>query len=114
MPVFLAVIAALVAGCSLARLETASTDSGVRFAFQAPHAKKVAVVADFNHWDRNKDLLDGPDKNGYWTKTIPLAEGRYEYLFLIDGKEWTTDPAALSVDDGLGGRNSVISVTKKE
>lgn len=112
--VSLTFVTALVAGCSLARLETAPADGGVRFVLQAPRAKKVAVVADFNHWDRGGDLLAGPDGNGYWSKTISLPEGRYEYLFLVDGKEWVADPAALSADDGLGGRNSVIFVTKRE
>lgn len=37
-----------------------------------------------------------------------LLEGRHEYLFLIDQKEWVPDPAALFSDDGLGGTNSVV------
>lgn len=112
--VSLTFVAALIAGCSLARPETALTDKGVRFLLHAPQAKKIAIAGDFNHWDRSKNLLVGPDEQGDWSKTISLPEGRYEYLFLIDGKEWVADPATPDVDDGLGGRNSVIFVTKRE
>jgi 1,4-alpha-glucan branching enzyme len=55
-------------------------------------------------------MLSGPDKKGFWSLTLPLAGGRYEYLFVINGTIWLPDPKAASVDDGLGGRNSVIEV----
>lgn len=100
----------LMTGCSLHRLETGVTERGVRFALHAPKASRVAVVGGFNRWDREKDLLTGPDGNGYWTTTIPLSPGRYEYLFLADGNTWLRDPSAPSVDDGMGGANSVIVV----
>ena len=97
-------------GCSMPRPETGVTENGVRFALEAPVALTVAVVGDFNRWDPEKDLLAGPDANGYWTGTVRLDAGRYEYLFLMNGAIWVPDPAALSVDDGWGGKNSVIIV----
>jgi 1,4-alpha-glucan branching enzyme len=71
-------------------------------------------VGDFNRWNPEKDLLSGPDGNGYWTRTISLPAGRYEYLFLMNDAMWLPDPAVLSVDDGLGGTNSVIVVEKQQ
>jgi 1,4-alpha-glucan branching enzyme len=97
-------------GCSMPRLETGMTRSGVRFVLEAPAAASVAVVGDFNRWDPDKDMLSGPDHNGYWIRTIPLEAGRYEYLFLLNGTIWMPDPAAFTVADGLGGANSVLLV----
>ncbi len=100
----------LLIGCSLHRPQTSLIEGGVKFTLQAPQASRVAVVGDFNHWDASKDILEGPDKQGVWSKVIYLPEGRYEYLFLIDRKAWVLDPATLFSDDGLGGSNSVILV----
>jgi 1,4-alpha-glucan branching enzyme len=103
----------LLIGCSLLpRPQTSLIEGGVRFALKAPHARRVAVVGDFNRWDEGTDIFEGPDEQGVWSKTVLLPKGRYEYLFLIDGKTWLPDPAALSSDDGLGGANSVIFVDR--
>jgi 1,4-alpha-glucan branching enzyme len=102
---------ALTAGCSLHSPHTEQTASGVRFILHAPAARTVAVVGDFNKWVRRHDLLAGPDKRGFWTGTIPLQAGRYEYLFLVDDTTWVLDPAAIPADDGLGGQNSVLIVS---
>ena len=48
---------------------------------------------------------------GAWTVTIPLQPGRYEYMFVVDGKEWIADPFAVEQsDDGFGSRNAVLDV----
>jgi len=99
--------------CStLQHLGPTVTENGVVFRLKYPEARRVVVVGSFNHWDREKDALSVPDSDGIWKITLPLTEGRYEYLFLIDGKKWLLDPAVPSVDDGLGGRNSVIHIKK--
>ncbi len=86
---------------------------GVRFRIHAPAAKTVSIVGSFNRWDRERDRLDGPDKDGWWGITLPLPDGRHEYLFLIDGRIWLADPyAQATADDGLGGRNSVLYVER--
>lgn len=99
--------------CStLQHLGPTVTDSGVVFMLKAPEARRVAVVGSFNQWDKDRDVLSGPDSDGIWKITLPLSDGRYEYIFLIDGEKWLLDPAVPSVDDGLGGRNSVIHIKK--
>lgn len=100
----------LLFGCSLHRPQTTLIEGGVKFVLQAPRARRVAIVGDFNHWDAGKDILEGPDDQGVWSKVVLLPKGRYEYLFLIDQKAWVPDPAAFASDDGLGGTNSVILV----
>ncbi len=86
-------------------------DRGVRFSYRDPAATSVAIAGDFNHWDPGKTFLLGPANRGRWSITLPLADGRYEYRFVVNNGEWVLDPAAPSVDDGLGGRNSVVVVT---
>ncbi len=86
------------------------TKDGVRFTFSSPQAKSVAISGSFNAWSRSRDRLSGPDEHGTWSILIPLSEGRYEYLFLIDGHTWQVDPSVPAVDDGFGGKNSVIVI----
>ncbi len=100
-------------GCAPGRIGTAPVDGGERFSLHAPDAASVAIAGSFNEWDPHKNKLSGPDKNGDWSITLPLAPGRYEYLFVMNGKDWLPDPAAAPVDDGLGGKNSVVFVPVK-
>jgi 1,4-alpha-glucan branching enzyme len=98
-----------IAGCAQKRLGPEITKDGILFTFYAPTAKSVAISGSFNAWDIQKDRLSGPDKNGVWSGVITLREGRYEYLFIVDGT-WQPDPSVPAVDDGFGGKNSVLFV----
>ena len=62
----------------------------ILFSIDAPQAHEVAVVGDFNTWDRVSHPLK-KDDNGLWQKIMMLPPGRYEYKFLVDG-QWRTDP----------------------
>ncbi len=81
---------------------------GVRFSYAAPSAKSVAIAGNFNHWKPDQDRLLGPDRKGIWTIVLPLQPGRYEYRFIVDGREWVLDPSVPSMEDGLGDRNSLF------
>ena len=107
----LAVFLLSIAGCAQKRLGPEITKDGVLFTFYAPTAKSVTISGSFNAWDVHKDRLSGPDKSGVWSVVIPLREGRYEYLFIVDGK-WLPDPSVPAVDDGFGGKNSVVVIEK--
>jgi len=86
------------------------TSGGVSFTFSAPEARSVAIAGSFNAWSIHNDRLSGADKNGIWSIVLPLPEGRYEYLFIVDGTKWQLDPAVPEVDDGFGGKNSVLVI----
>ena len=81
---------------------------------QDAQAKTVSIVGDFNDWQVGKDLLSDPDGDGIWTGVLTLKPGKYQYVFVIDGKRWVPDPRAKEVSkDGFGGVNSVIEVKKR-
>ncbi len=98
----------ILAACAPKSLAPVMVPDGVRFSYYAPKATGVSIVGSFNHWDPEQDRLTGPDSNGVWTVVLPLPPGRYEYHFVINGKEWVLDPSAPSEDDGLGGFNSLF------
>jgi anti-sigma factor RsiW len=84
-----------------------SRGAPVRFVLRAETASRVEVAGDFNGWVP-EPLVRRPD--GFFELVVPLAPGRYEYSFCVDGR-WGPDPAARRyVDDGFGGRNSVIEL----
>ena len=82
----------------------------VQFVVEAPDAHSVAVAGDFTRWSPDGTLED-PDGDGVWTGRLPLRPGVHEYMFVVDGERWITDPRADRwVDDGFGNRNAVIAV----
>lgn len=87
--------------------------SVVEFTYDDPDAIQVFLAGSFNSWLCEHDIEPyrlGYAGNGLWKLKIPLAPGRYEYLFHVDGS-WVPDPAAIDyVPNPFGGMNSVISV----
>lgn len=90
---------------------SASDTINVRFELYAPGAHRVALAGTFNRWDPAATLLSRVDPKGVWTVTLPLPAGQHQYGFIVDGRDWVIDPAAPTVDDGFGRRNSVVSVS---
>lgn len=83
----------------------------VQFRLRAPDAESVAVAGDFTDWEPAYYLSD-VDGDGVWTGRVPLRPGLHEYMFVVDGSEWVTDPGAERyVDDGFGHRNAVVTIT---
>jgi hypothetical protein len=80
----------------------------VTFVYYAPKAESVALVGTFNDWNpRKTPMVKG--RNGTWNVRLNLTSGRYEYLFLVNGRRYETDPNAVEVrPDGLGHENAVL------
>lgn len=84
----------------------------VQFVLYAPQAATVALVGDFNDWDRGATPLARAAAGGFWTVTVPLRTGRYQYAFVVDGVTWMLDPdAPRTLTDDLGEPNSIVTVT---
>jgi hypothetical protein len=86
----------------------------VEFVLAAPGASQVMLVGDFNGWSPGATPLRASERRGIWSVTVPLAPGRHEYAFLVDGKHWLPDPRApRAPGDDFGAPNSVLTVTER-
>jgi 1,4-alpha-glucan branching enzyme len=80
------------------------------FICNAPQAKQVSLIGDFNQWNpRANPLQQGAD--GAWTLRIELRHGHHRYAFQVDG-ELVLDPQAMGVTrDDQGRRVSLMAVS---
>lgn len=82
----------------------------VQFMVEAGDAETVHLVGDFNEW-RPTVALEDPDGDGVWSGRVALEPGVHQYMFVVNGADWMTDPNASSYqDDGFGQRNAVVAV----
>lgn len=107
-----ALIIALVSSLVTLGVLKSSSMVSIRFVLSAPEAQSVTLVADFNNWSSEGYSLARSDETGDWELLVPLRKGRsYVYNFVIDGEDWLPDPSAQgTIDDGLGGQASFISL----
>lgn len=98
----------LVSGPKLAHV-VHDTVNVVRFVFVG-QAKSVALVGDFNEWGARPVSLAPTGSDGTWSASVPLATGRHEYAFIVDGKRWVADPFAPSASDEFNTSSSIITV----
>ena len=97
-------------GAERAAAPTAGTAAVVRFVLAAPRARTVSLAGDFDGWDRSR-LPMRREAAGIWTVDVPLAPGRYDYAFVVDGGRFVADPAAPpAVGDDFGRPTSVVTV----
>ncbi len=71
-----------------------SDEDGYReivFHMEAPHAKNVYVVGEFNKWHIGPTAILERDHQGVWKKRFRLPPGTYQYKFYVDG-QWVLDP----------------------
>jgi 1,4-alpha-glucan branching enzyme len=66
-------------------------------------AKEVSIIGDFNNWKRQALKKDAKG----WTISVPLAPGRYEYAYVLDGKKYRDPNNKQSANNG---RVSVLTV----
>ncbi len=85
----------------------------VKFNFPAKRKYKfVSVFGSFNDWNRREFpmKLDGD----FYTVTVPLRAGNYQYKFFVDGKEYCDPANPDSVGNGMGGFNSALEIKSRE
>ena len=81
----------------------------VQLFLEAPSASSVAIAGDFNSWAPLE--LEDADGDGVWAARLAVVPGVYEYMFVLDGSRWMTDPHAERYsDDGFGNRNAVLAI----
>jgi 1,4-alpha-glucan branching enzyme len=83
----------------------------VRFTVLAPGAKQVFLVGSFNGWATGATPMKIPNGSALWAVDVPLKQGEYTFMYLIDGTRWMTPPLAQDfVIDGFGQTNGVVIV----
>ena len=95
---------------------TAAKDNPTEFACDTNSAKAVFLAGSFNNWSPTASPMT-KDKNGHWTASLPLAPGRYEYKFVVDG-EWCCEPGCAAknvrcqhcIVNEFGTMNRVVDV----
>jgi len=86
------------------------TAAGVRFSLAWPDARTVALAGGFNQWSATSHPLTR-STTGLWTAVVPLPSGEHTFMFVVDGTQWVTPPAADDfADDGFGARNGIVVV----
>ena len=87
--------------------EKAKKPVRARVTYTDPLASSVFLAGSFNDWNAEAAALTQVTP-GNWQLELSLPPGRYEYLFVVDGK-WVPDPLARdSCPNPHGGINSVV------
>jgi anti-sigma-K factor RskA len=119
-PAIVAICVLMIGAWQLGRLSVPAPHGGdvtaaapeqvVRLVMMDADARTVSVAGDFNGWHPEATPLHRTEK-GLWAVTLPLKPGRYHYMFVVDGRDWITDPFAgdMSVD-GFGAENAVLEI----
>lgn len=84
----------------------------VQFRLEAPGAASVELAGSFTNWDSAVPLVETTP--GVWSTLVALEPGVHDYAFVIDGRTWVVDPAAPRVEDGFGGMNSRLFLTRPD
>ena len=82
----------------------------INFVCNAPEARSVSLVGDFNHWNPAAHPMKRmPDRA--WLLGVDLKHGHHRYAFLVDGV-LTLDPRAQGVArNDQGERVSLVPVS---
>lgn len=86
----------------------------INFAYVNDAATSVKLAGDFlGSSDWAMSARDMRKINGVWRIKVQVDEGVHLYKFIIDGNNWIQDPSNPDgADDGFGGQNSVLLVSK--
>lgn len=75
-------------------------------------AEKVYLFGSFNQWNRESHIMI--KKNNQFELDVPLEPGRYEYKFIVDGKELLDNNNPEQQPNGMGGFNSILTISDEK
>ncbi len=82
----------------------------VHFYCQAPQARTVSLIGDFNGWNPAAHPMNR-QMDGQWYLEVGLTHGHHHYLFLVDGKPTPDTHAMGSVRNQRNELVSLIAVS---
>lgn len=90
---------------------------GTAFAVWAPHARQVAVVGDFNHWNDRAHAMTHRVECGAWEVFVPDVAAGALYKFAVCGADGVNtlkaDPYALCAERGAGHASVVTPLPER-
>lgn len=90
--------------------EAQASPRDILFNVDAPGAKDIYVVGDFNDWKITEEYRLSRLDNGRWEKKLGLTAGRHKYKFIIDG-EWVSDSQNKELEqNSFGTFDSILSL----
>jgi Glycogen recognition site of AMP-activated protein kinase len=87
--------------------------SAVHFTFDAPGARRVALVGDFDAWTPSGRPMRMSADGRTWELSVVLPPGRHAFAFLVDGTLRIDPHAARAVEDDFGVPSSVIVIASR-
>ncbi len=94
---------------------TCKGKEGVYFAVWAPHARRVAVVGDFNEWDFEANYMERQEPLGIYTCFVPGVEEGALYKFCIETQQgkriFKADPFANYAELRPGTASRVVDIS---
>jgi hypothetical protein len=66
------------------------------FRVYRPEASDVLLMGDFTRW-HDEPIAMTADGDGWWSASLPLEPGDYEFQYLVDHRWWLADYAASGV-----------------
>lgn len=80
-----------------------------RFVIYRPGAEKADIIGTFTQWQ--PVAMKKMGSSGYWSLTLNLSEGEYQYSYLVEEGKQIADPTVSErVHDDFGGENSLITI----
>lgn len=94
---------------------TCKGKEGVYFAVWAPHARRVAVIGDFNDWDFEADYMERQEPLGIYTLFVPGVKEGDLYKFCIETEQgkriFKADPFANYAELRPGTASRVTDIS---
>ena len=82
----------------------------VTFTVHAEAGQDVRLAGSFTDWETKAKKMTFKKKNGFYSATVKLAPGEYQYKFIIGDKWATDDQNAEFVPNDKGTFNSRLVV----
>ncbi len=94
---------------------TCNGEEGVYFAVWAPHARRVAVIGDFNEWDFEANYMERQEPLGIYTCFVPGVKEGELYKFCIETEQgkriFKADPFANYAELRPGTASRVTDIS---
>ncbi len=80
-----------------------------RFVIYHPDIDQAEIIGTFTRWQ--PVAMEKIGSSGYWSLTLNLPEGEYQYSYRVEGGKQIADPTVPErIQDDFGGENSIITI----